>query len=142
MATTPSSVLALDVGDKRIGVAVASLAARLPRPLVTLERQADDLLDILSGILETEQAAVLVVGLPRGLAGQDTGQTAATETFIAELRQRFSVPIETQDEALTSHKAEQELTARNKPFKKGDIDALAATYILEDWLEAHKEYQA
>ena len=44
-----------------------------------------------------------------------------------------------QDEALTSHHAEEELEARGKPYERGDIDALAATYIVQDWLDGHPE---
>ncbi len=133
MPATPSSVLALDVGAKRVGVAVASRVARLPQPLITLERN-DSFFADLKRIVETETADTLVVGLPRGLEGQSTTQTAATEAFIEQLRQHFSIPIHLQDEALTSKQAEAELQTRGKPYKRGDIDALAATYILQDFL--------
>lgn len=133
LPTTPKTILALDVGDKRVGVAVASAAARLPRPLTTLQR-GPDFMTALREIIESEQAGELVVGLPRGLDGQDTGQTAATEAFITELQREIDLPVHRQDEALTSHKAEVELATRGGPAAKGDIDALAATYILEDYL--------
>ena len=141
MPTTLSSVLALDVGEKRVGVAVASMAARLPRPLVTLE-QGDELLAALEKIIEAEEASAIVVGLPRGLGGQRTAQTGIIEDFVAGLRQHFKdLPIHLQDEALTSHKAEAELEGRGKDYKRGDIDALAATYILEDWLGEQRELE-
>lgn len=139
MAVTPSSVLALDVGTKRVGVAVASLAARLPRPLTTLER-GDDFFAQLAEIVNSEEIGTLVIGWPRGLDGQDTAQTAATETFEAELKQHFDgLPIDRQDEALTSKQAEAELQARGKAYERGDIDALAANYILADWLATQAE---
>jgi putative Holliday junction resolvase len=134
----PRSVLGLDVGDKRIGVAVASLASRLPRPLATLTRD-DTFFPALQGIIEAESAEALVVGLPRGLNGQHTAQTQAIEAFKAELSQHCALPIHFQDEAVTSKHAEAELKARGKPYERGDIDALAATYILEDFLAGHKE---
>lgn len=136
MVTTPNpvgSILALDVGDRRVGVAAASQAARLPAPLTTLDRN-DDFLARLQTIIEENQASILVVGLPRGLEGQSTPQTEATKTFIDELRRQVSLPVEVQDEALTSRKAEEELEAAGKPYRRADIDALAATYILEDFL--------
>jgi putative Holliday junction resolvase len=140
--TAPSpgsgSVLGLDVGGKRVGVAVASLAARLPRPLTALER-GDTFLDDLRNIADTEEAEALILGLPRGLDGQNTGQTGETETFADSLRQHFDLPIYFQDEALTSKQAEEELQARGKPYARGDIDALAATYILQDWLASQRE---
>jgi putative Holliday junction resolvase len=128
----------LDVGSKRVGVAVASLASRLPRPLVTLIRD-DSFFPALQDIIESESVETLVVGLPRGLDGQHTGQTRDTEVFKAELSRRCALPVHMQDEAVTSKRAEAELEARGKPYKRGDIDALAATYILEDFLAGHRE---
>ena len=134
MAATPNAILALDVGAKRVGVAIASLAARLPRPLITLE-QNDTLFPTLEDIIELEGVGAIIVGFPRGLQGQHTQQTEAIESFTTSLRQQFAMPIHYQDEALTSKKAEAELKARRKAYEKGDIDALAATYILEDFLK-------
>ena len=139
MAQAPSSVLALDVGAKRVGVAVASLAARLPRPLTTLQADDANFFATLQSLAETEGATALVVGYPRGLEGQSTAQTAVIEAFTHQLKEHSSLPIYLQDEALTSKRAEAELTARGKTYARGDIDALAASYILEDWLTDHPE---
>ncbi len=128
-----NSVLALDVGSARIGVAVASLSARLPRPLTTLSND-ENVFDRLEAIIKDEDVAVLVVGLPRGLQGQSTGQTEDTTAFAEQLKGRFSLPVHLQDEALTSQQATAELEARGKDYKREDIDALAAVYILGDWL--------
>ena len=133
MPATPSSILALDIGDKRVGVAVASLEARLPRPLTTVLR-SQDCFEELRRIVRSEDIGEIVVGLPRGLEGQPTGQTEATESFISELKSEVGLPVHLQDEALTSKRAEAELEKRGKAYSKGDIDALAATYILEDFL--------
>jgi putative Holliday junction resolvase len=133
VATAPRSVLGLDVGAQRIGIAAASLSAGLARPLTTLKHD-DSFFPALQTIIETENAGTLVVGLPRGLDGQYTDQTRAVEAFTAELREHSGLPIHLQDEALTSKQAETELRSRGKPYGRGDIDALAATYILEDWL--------
>jgi putative Holliday junction resolvase len=133
------SVLALDVGSKRVGVAVASLQARLPRPLVTLQVTDDGLLPALEALVRSEDVGRLVVGLPRGMEGQQTAQTEYTLRFSKTLQEHFDLPIDMQDEALTSIRAEEELQKRGKPYKPADIDALAATYILEDWLAQHQE---
>jgi putative Holliday junction resolvase len=134
MAATPEhSIVGLDVGNKRIGLAIASLSARLPRPLVTLlndEVFTSRLLELI-----TEESVIsLVVGLPRNLSGDPTNQTAVVEAFVAKLQKEIDIPIHMQDEALTSRKAETELGARGKLYDKGAVDALAATYILEDYL--------
>lgn len=130
------SIVALDVGERRIGVAVASLAARLPRPWGVIEQTADTL-EHLHDLLRREQATALVVGLPRGLNGQETNQTAHVRSFINRLQSALQIPVYWMDEALTSHQAETELTLRKKPYSKGDIDALAACYILNDFLATH-----
>ena len=138
MTATPNAILALDVGARRVGVAVASLAARLPRPVITLERD-DTFWLALQNIAEVEAVGAIIVGFPRGMQGQHTAQTTAIEDFTAELRQHFALPIIMQDEALTSKHAEEELQARGQPYDKGAIDALAATYILEDFLTEHQQ---
>ena len=138
MIPTPSSILALDVGSKRVGVAIASAVARLPRPLTTLYMD-DNFNGALRKIITAENVSDLVVGFPRGMRGQATQQTEAIENFTASLRQAFDLPIHLQDESVTSKQAEAELQARRKPYAKGDIDALAATYILQDFLAEHKE---
>jgi putative Holliday junction resolvase len=138
MPAAPKSVLGLDVGSKRIGIAITSLAARLPRPLTTLE-WSNSFFDELDDIIQTEDAGILIVGLPRNLEGQRTAQTETIEAFTGQLRRHSSLPVHMQDEAVTSRQAEKELEARGKPYQRGDIDALAATYILQDWLAEHSE---
>jgi putative Holliday junction resolvase len=132
------AVLTLDVGERRIGVALADLHSRLPAPLTTLER-SESTFDDIHRLIDQHGVAILVVGLPRGLDGQHTSQTVAVEEFKAELERTLSVPVYWQDEALTSRLAEDELKARGRPYKKADIDALSATYILEDFLRDHPE---
>jgi putative holliday junction resolvase len=133
---TPSNptILALDVGGRRIGLAITSLAASLPRPLMTIE-QADNILYEIAAIIKREQVVQLVVGYPRNLSGESTGQTEEIERFTDTLREHLDIPIAYQDESVTSKQAEAELISRGRPYKKADIDALAATYILEDYLK-------
>jgi len=135
---TLTNLMALDVGSKRIGVAVASAHARLPHPLTTLSNDEHIWLT-LSELCRDESTGILVVGLPRGLDGQETSQTAYCRQFADEAQQRLGLPVVMQDEALTSVKAAAEL-ANHKQSGKGDIDALAATYILEDYLREHHEH--
>ncbi|MGH7158227.1 MAG: Holliday junction resolvase RuvX [Candidatus Saccharimonadales bacterium] len=136
--TAASSVIAFDVGEARIGVAAAGVPALLPRPLTTLANDREIMHDIVA-LAQRERALCVVIGLPRGLQGQATAQTRAVEAFGHDLEQHLGIPLYWQDEAVTSKQAEQELEARGKPYKKGDIDALAATYILEDFIRDHKD---
>lgn len=136
MPDSNSSILALDVGGRRIGVAIANVTARIAHPLTTIENTAQTI-TLIQQMIAEHQVASLVVGLPRSLSGDETEQTRITEQFVADLQQQIDLPIAWQDEAVTSRQAEAELTSRNKPYTKGDIDALAATYILEDYLREH-----
>lgn len=131
------TLLALDVGERRIGVAKAHLQAAFPGPLCTLENPTAFIQDILA-LCESEKAAALIIGMPRGLSGQDTAQTEFVKRFGAELERQLDIPVYWIDEALTSAKAEEELRGRGQPYAKGDVDALAATYILEDFITSHK----
>lgn len=133
--------MALDVGGKRIGVATAHAVARLAHPLTTIENNSQ-VVDRLQHLVKEHNVALLVVGLPRGLSGQRTEQTQIVEDFVQQVKQQLTLPVYWQDEAVTSRKAEAELNARHKPYRKEDIDALAATYILEDFMQEHPEVKA
>lgn len=136
-------VLALDVGAKRIGLATASLIARLPAPYGIIER--DKVANVAEEVIRIAQelnAEVVVIGLPRGLEGQETAQTATIREFAAELDEKLKLPIVMQDEAVTSVEAESRLKARGKPYSKGDIDAEAAAMILDDYLVTAAENRA
>ncbi len=133
-------LLALDVGTQRIGVAEANSIARIAHPLTTLTH-GDTIMTDIAELIKKHDATMLVVGLPRGMQSQDTQQTQYVKDFVEKLKITISTPVFWQDEALTSHKAEEELKSRKKPYQKGDIDALAATYILEDFLRDYNGAQ-
>lgn len=140
MTNHNARVIALDVGSKRIGVATANVVARLAGPLETLE-VSDNIVTDIKALLAQQTACALVVGLPRGLEGQDTAQTAAVRQFVAQLEKAITIPVFWQDEALTSHLSKIELSAKKPNYSKGEVDALAATYILEDFLANRKDLQ-
>lgn len=141
MTQTTSTILALDVGEKRIGVASANVIAQIASPLTTLQR-SDHSADDIKQLLIDQHAKALVIGLPRGLDGQRTAQTQIIEDFGRELERVVAIPVYWQDEAVTSRQAEQELRSRGKPYSKDAIDALSATYILEDFMRDHPEVLA
>lgn len=128
-----ATYLALDVGEARIGLAVANGVAQIAAPLPALVHD-DQVFGALRELIAEYNVTGLVVGWPRGLDGQATAQTAYVEAFAAALRQAVALPLHMQDEALTSVHAEAELKNRGKDFEKGDIDSLSAVYILEDYL--------
>lgn len=136
--TSSKNVAALDVGNKRIGVAITSLSSKLPRPFTTLVNDST-IMHQIKQLVGDQSLAMIIIGRPRGLDGQETNQTRTTQEFVIDLQKHVSVPIYWQDETLTSRKAEEELFERKKPFSKAAVDALAATYILEDFLKDHPE---
>jgi putative Holliday junction resolvase len=136
MPDSAATIVALDVGERRIGVAMAGQATRLANPLTTITND-DHVFDVVAKLTNEHHTSALVIGLPRGMSGQRTKQTEAIESFVLQLRQQVDLPIYWQDEALTSKQAEAELEERGKPYQKGDVDALAACYILEDFLKDH-----
>ncbi|MDQ5972640.1 MAG: putative pre6S rRNA nuclease [Patescibacteria group bacterium] len=131
-------IVALDIGDKRIGVATANVVARLASPLKTLD-VSDDVIEQIKQLTAEQTAAAVVLGLPRNLKGEDTDQTRKVREFGERLQHHLDIPIYWQDEALTSHVSEEKLKSGKTPYQKSDIDALAATYILEDFLASKEE---
>lgn len=129
------TLLSLDVGEKRVGVAVADSAVRIAVPLDTIEVDGSEITAILD-CYEREGASTLVVGYPRNQSGEATAQTRYVEAFTQQLCDGID-EIVFQDESLTSVLAEQQLTAHNRPYTKADIDAQAAAIILQDYLEAN-----
>lgn len=125
--------LALDVGEKRIGVAVGDDMVKIAVPMETIEVDGNELAAIAKYIVK-EEADVIVVGYPRNQSGEVTAQTAYAEAFAAQLKS-IAKEVVFQDESLTSVLAEQRLKAHGKPYTKADIDAHAAALILQDYLE-------
>lgn len=127
--------LGLDVGEKRIGVAMSDSQVRIAVPFDWLENDESVIQRIVQLILDNE-INVVVVGYPRNQSGEPTQQTAYVEQFARQLE---NIDIDTelvfQDESLTSVQAEQRLGARLK--NKGEIDAEAASIILQDYMEAN-----
>jgi putative Holliday junction resolvase len=122
--------LGLDVGGARIGVARGNTAARLAQPLATLEAgQAEARL---KDLIKENSAAGIVVGLPRGLDGNETAQTKSVRDWVRSIQTEISLPIYWQDEALTSHHAEN---SKLKEHQAGP-DAVAAAIILQDFLDS------
>jgi putative Holliday junction resolvase len=122
-------VLALDFGAARTGVAVSDPTGTLARPLGVVERAGTDAgLERLAELVRSEEAERVVVGLPLTLKGERGEQALATEEFVAALRMRLDVPVETYDERFTTDLAEQ------LPSDTPE-DARAAAHLLAGYLE-------
>lgn len=133
-----SNYAALDVGNRRIGVAIASYVAKIPSPFTTIDRTVEeDVYACIQRFVRDNNIGVLVIGLPRDIKSNRTSQTNLTHKFIRELKASgVGIPVLTQDEAVSSIVAEDRLKQRKKNYTKADIDAEAACVILQDYLDA------
>ena len=136
MVTTEREVIiALDIGEKRIGIAHADTEVRLPVAYGAIE--VDDLeVERLQAIVAKLEPSLLVVGYPRNQQGEPTDQTRRVVEYAKRLTS-LKIPIVYQDESLTSVLAEDYLKSLHKPYGRGDIDSHAAAIILGDYLEAN-----
>ena len=135
-------LLALDVGEKRIGVAKADTSVKIAVPAGMIPVDGGEI-PAISRLCKVQNIDVIVVGMPRNLQGQLTAQSEYVKNFVKNLNKTLvldkpnnkTIRIYFQDESLTSVQAKENL--KNRPFSKksGDIDAEAATLILQDFLE-------
>jgi putative Holliday junction resolvase len=136
-------ILGIDVGRRRLGLAISDPSGTLARPLltVTVEREADAvdkvLVEVTRLAAEDDGLAAIVVGLPARLDGRPTGETPYAAAFVAALQARTPVPVLTEDERLTSREAESRLAVGEKDWRrrKEKLDAAAAAVILQDYLD-------
>jgi putative holliday junction resolvase len=139
-------IVGLDVGERRIGVAISDATCTLARPLVTLRTTGLDgnALEVTTAELDRlsrdeDGLAAVVVGLPRHLDGTPSRMTVRIERFGARLCERIELPVMFQDERLSSREAESRLAARDKNWRarKDRLDAAAAAIVLQDYLESN-----
>ena len=127
--------LALDVGEKRIGLAMADSQVRIAVPFGWVAN-GERVMEELAEIMLRHDISLVVVGYPRNQSGEPTQQTEFVVDFVRRLSPLdINAEIAYQDESLTSVQAEQRLAGKIKD--KGDIDAEAASIILQDYLEVH-----
>ncbi len=143
-------VLGIDLGERRIGVAVGDLDARIATPLTTLSRaksiEADAL--VISRLASEQRAGGLVVGLPLDMSGEEGMQAIRTREWAAAVAGATGLPVRFRDERLSSERAEHRIgaptrgrsggppTAAQRDDRRARIDREAATVILQDELDA------
>jgi putative Holliday junction resolvase len=132
-------ILAIDLGRRRVGLAVSDLEERYALPLRVIERRDDaQLWRELARVMDEEAIERAVVGEPRRLDGSVGDAALASRDFALRFGERFGVPVELVDEALTSKEAERRLGAdrsrRAADKARGRLDAVAAQVLLEDYL--------
>lgn len=134
--------IGLDIGEKRIGVAVSDPAGRISSPLAVVDarkafRDAAELLRI----VEDYEVGAAVVGLPRSMDGSEGPQAARTRALAERLESALGIPFTYVDERLSSSEAhrrmaEAGLTEREQ---RGKVDMIAAAIILQSYLDSHAE---
>ena len=128
-------ILALDVGEKRIGVARADSSTRIAVPIGFITVDGSEWQKI-AHLSKMHNTLFFVIGLPRSNEGKETQQSVYARNFAKTLAEKLpGVRIKFQDESLTSVVAEERLKSRRKVYEKGEIDAEAAAIILQDFLE-------
>ena len=138
-------VVALDLGTRRIGVAVCDAGGLMATPYSTIERSGDVGVDRerVAAVVAEVEAELVLVGLPLSMDGTVGPAAAAALDEVAALRAVLDVPVESHDERLTSVTANRSLAAggvrgrrrRSAARRSGAVDQMAATVMLQSWLD-------
>ena len=135
---TPGRLLALDLGAKRIGVAVSDELRITARPLPMISRRSwKELLRQVAGLVQSFDAKGLVIGLPLRLDGGEGSAAERVRAVAEKFRRSLSVPIYLQDERLTTFAASSDLRSAglNESDSKREVDSEAAAIILRDFID-------
>lgn len=142
MTTTPKMpgrVMALDLGEKRIGIAISDPTRTIASPHSTLSRKsrANDFAHY-ARVVEEQQITLLVIGLPITLGGEEGQRAAWVRDYATDLGGHVDVPITFWDESLTTVDATAALHAQGRHGRKAKerVDAVAAALILQSYLDA------
>lgn len=134
--------MALDIGEKRIGIAVSDPFNSYALPVSTYTRK-NLKCDIayIADLVKQKRITTLVCGLPLNFDGTNAKQTEYTQYFIDRLKENIPISIETADERLTTVEAHKTLIEQDysREKRKQFVDALAATYILEGYLRKQQQ---
>ena len=130
-------IMAVDLGKARTGIALCDKTELLASPLTQInEYNREKLLDKISDLAKEKRAELLVVGLPKNMDGSEGESARNARNFADELAEKTGLPVEMQDERGTTSTAHNYLNATDTRGKKRKsvVDAVAATIILEDYL--------
>ncbi len=137
-------ILAVDFGERRVGLAISDPTATIAQPLPTLVRRAGKRAPLgkIVEIINANEVAEAVVGLPLTLAGDDSAWTQTVRAFAEKLHVRAGVPVALLDERFTSVRAEHAVRAlglkKTEREQKARIDAAAAMLLLQMYLDQKK----
>ena len=133
-------ILALDIGDRRIGVALSDPLRILATPLTTIERATPDTeaaIDAILALAQQHEAAEILVGIPYLMSGRIGAQARITLDFAQALAECTAIPVTHADERLSSVQADRLLAQSGASTQsKGRTDSAAAAIILQSYLDA------
>ena len=133
------SIVGIDYGRKRIGLAIADTESRIATPLTTIAGRNEVTRDarIVSDASQAEAVEAYVVGLPMNMDGTDSEQTRFTRRFASELGRLSGRPVHLQDERLSTYAASELLSEAgvSRQRRKEITDRIAAQQILQAWLD-------
>jgi putative Holliday junction resolvase len=137
------TLVAFDFGAKRIGVAVGETSTGIASPLTTIAGEANEArFAAIERIVSEWQPAGFIVGRPKHADGSPHAVARLAEKFARRLAARFGRPVAFVDETLTSATAEHELRSHaTRARRPGDVDALAATMILQSFLDDPRAHE-
>lgn len=132
--------MAIDYGRSRVGIALSDPLLTIARPLLTLANDNEHLCNEISKIIELQNVVKIVVGLPLSMNGEDSAFTLEVREFASKLEKKLQIKVILWDERLSSDEARNIL--RNSGYSlaqsKKKVDQLAATLILQDYLDSSK----
>ena len=131
-------ILGIDYGEKRVGLALSDPMQMIASPYKTIPNKPD-LIVAIQSIMKAEIVEIVVVGLPKGMKGQETAQTKHVTSFVENLNQN-DIKVELVDERLTSISAKKALVEQGikTGHNKGLIDQTAAAIILQQYLDSQQ----
>ncbi|UCD05789.1 MAG: Holliday junction resolvase RuvX [candidate division WOR-3 bacterium] len=128
-------IMAVDYGQKRVGVAITDPLCTIPQPLVTIRpKSIADLIKRLKCIASENNVGLIIVGNPVSLRGEPTEFSRKIERFIERLKQQLDIEVQKWDERYLSKFAVNKFKEAGLSAKKEDIDRVAASLMLEEYL--------
>jgi putative Holliday junction resolvase len=138
--------LGVDLGSKRIGLAVSDRSGTIASPLLVLERSRSKRVDLteIARIARDEEVEVIVVGLPLSMSGEAGSAARAAIAEAERLATFVDVPVELHDERLTTVTADRHMIEANMraPQRRQVVDKVAAAIILQAWLDQRRGTRA
>ncbi len=133
--------LALDYGEKRVGVAISDALGLMAHPLPFIPHTPSLLSDINQLIIQYEVVGLLV-GVPITLSGSDSQQTQRVRVFINHLQQELNIPVQGIDERLSTVAATKGLSHLNGKQRRQKVDSESAAFVLQGFLDAQSHHRS